>query len=320
MQSDTNTQPNEHHSSSEYAVDIKNLRKVYPKQDKSPPKTALNDITLQIPKGCIFGLLGPNGAGKSTLINILAGLAKKTSGTVSIWGHDITTSPRSSKFAIGVVLQEIVLEAFFSVREILDMQAGLYGVPKKERKTEELLDIVGLTRQADSPMRSLSGGMKRRLMIAKALSHNPKVLVLDEPTAGVDIDLRQSLWEYVKKLNKAGTTILLTTHYLYEAEELCDYIAVINHGQIIANDKKANLLDNRKRITIELKDPIEELSTEMLSLGLQKLSPYTIEASYKPQELAVDVLLKTVMDNGCTIKDISAQPITLEEIFLRLIH
>ncbi|MCL2473690.1 MAG: ABC transporter ATP-binding protein [Alphaproteobacteria bacterium] len=311
MPSDNNT---------EYAVDIKNLVKVYPKHEKTPPKTALDDVNLQIPKGCIFGLLGPNGAGKSTLINILAGLASKTSGTVSIWGHDITKEPRSSKFAIGVVLQEIVLEVFFSVREILDMQAGLYGIPKKERKTEELLEIVGLTKQADSSMRSLSGGMQRRLMIAKALSHNPKVLVLDEPTAGVDIELRQSLWEYVKKLNKAGTTILLTTHYLYEAEELCDYIAVINHGKIIANNKKTDLLGSRKRITIELKDPIEELNSEMLSLGWQRLSPYVIEASYNPQELSVEVLLKTVMDNGYTIKDVSAQPITLEEIFLRLIH
>ena len=227
---------------SDLAIEISNLNKVYKKSKKSPEKVALKSINLQIKKGSFFGLLGPNGAGKSTIINILAGLVNKTSGQVKIGGLDIDQNQQLAKFKIGIVPQELVIDPFFNVRETLEIYAGYYGIRKSERRTDEIIAALGLTDKANSTPRSLSGGMRRRLLVAKALVHNPEILVLDEPTAGVDVELRNQLWNYVKKLNAAGTTILLTTHYLEEAEELCDELAIINHGQVIACDRKENLM------------------------------------------------------------------------------
>ncbi|MDD3370643.1 MAG: ABC transporter ATP-binding protein [Alphaproteobacteria bacterium] len=304
----------------DYAVEISNLVKTYRGEEGQEPTQALKGINLRIPRGSIFGLLGPNGAGKSTLINVLASLVIKTSGTASIWGYEVSQSPRMARSSIGVVPQELTLDSFFSARELLDLQAGLYGVPQNERRTEELLDIVGLSEKADVSGRSLSGGMKRRLMIAKALAHSPPVLVLDEPTAGVDVELRRSLWNYVKKLNAAGTTILLTTHYLEEAQELCDRIAIINHGSLIANDTKENLLlriDN-KRLTLTLDRSFQELPENMRAQGWERLDPQRLTIAYRPSQMAASALLRLVQMNGFTIKDISTDETTIEDVFLQL--
>ncbi len=215
------------------AIEIIDLKKTYQKSPRSPAKEALKDINLQIKKGSIFGLLGSNGAGKSTIINIMAGLVNKTSGTVKIGGFDLDSNPQEAKFKIGIVPQELVIDPFFNVYETLEIYAGYYGIRPENRKTDEIIEALGLKDKAKATPRSLSGGMRRRLLVAKALVHSPEVLVLDEPTAGVDVELRTQLWNYVKKLNEQGTTIVLTTHYLEEAEELCDEIAIINHGKVV---------------------------------------------------------------------------------------
>jgi len=303
-----------------YAVEISDLVKTYAGSENCPPKEALKGVDLQIPRGCIFGLLGPNGAGKSTLINILAGLVIKTSGTAKIWGYDVEKDSRMARSSIGVVPQELNLDAFFSARELLDMQAGLYGVPKEERLTDELLDIVGLTEQSEASARTLSGGMRRRLMIAKALAHSPPVLILDEPTAGVDIELRRSLWDYVRKLNAAGTTILLTTHYLEEAQELCDRIAIIHQGELVANDSKENLLrriDN-KRLTLSIDRDLKELPSNMLTQGWEHIGPRHLTIAYRPSQVEAAALLRIVQMNGYTISDLTTEETTLEDIFLQL--
>ena len=225
------------------ALELKGLRKVYAGNGRQPPKEALKGVDLAVPRGSIFGLLGPNGAGKSTLINILAGLVVKSSGTAA--GASASTStcnPRRARRAIGVVPQELNLDAFFTPREALELQAGLYGVPKAERATDEILDAVGLLDKADAYSRSLSGGMRRRLLVAKALVHRPPVVILDEPTAGVDVELRRSLWRYMSELNARGVTVVLTTHYLEEAEQMCDRIAIIDRGTVVASDEKDVLL------------------------------------------------------------------------------
>ena len=224
------------------AIEISGLRKTYRGSARSGPKEALRGIDLTVPAGSIFGLLGPNGAGKSTLINILAGLVLKTSGKVRIWGFDQDVNPRQSRAAIGVMPQELNLDPFFTPRGALDVQAGLYGVPSAQRRTDEILEMIGLSDKADAYARSLSGGMRRRLLLGKALVHTPQILVLDEPTAGVDIELRKMLWTNVRKLNEQGMTIILTTHYLEEAQEMCDEIAIINHGLVVARDTTAALL------------------------------------------------------------------------------
>ena len=224
------------------AIRIRGLTKTYAGSKKAPPKEALKGIDLDIPRGAMFGLLGPNGAGKSTLINILAGVVKKSAGEVSIWGRDIDTQPRDARAALGVVPQEIVADVFFTPRESLEVQAGFYGVPANERRSDALLAALGLSDKANAYVRALSGGMKRRLMVAKALVHAPPVLILDEPTAGVDVELRRQLWEYVRRLNAEGVTILLTTHYLEEAQELCDTIAIVNRGQVVACEPTPQLL------------------------------------------------------------------------------
>ncbi len=306
--------------SPDFAVEVAGLTKTYAGGNGQPPKEALKNINLQIPRGCIYGLLGPNGAGKSTLINILAGLVIKTSGAARVWGYEVDENPRMARSSIGVVPQELNLDAFFSPREFLDMQAGLYGVPKRERRTKELLEIVGLTENARTPARMLSGGMRRRLMIAKALAHNPPVLVLDEPTAGVDVELRKSLWEYVRKLNAAGTTILLTTHYLEEAQELCDRIAIINNGEVVANDTKENLLrriDN-KRLTVVVDRDIKLVPENMRAQGWERLDARRLSIAYRPSQMAAAVLLRNAQMNGFAINDLITEETNLEDVFLQL--
>jgi ABC-2 type transport system ATP-binding protein len=305
---------------SDYALEITNLDKTYKAAGKAGEKTALKDVSLSIPKGSIYGLLGPNGAGKSTLINIMAGLVVKSAGTVKIWDRDIDKEPENAKAAIGIVPQEINYDPFFSPRRILDIQAGMYGVPKEERKSLELLDLVGLKDKADAYTRSLSGGMKRRLLLAKALVHTPPVLVLDEPTAGVDVELRQMLWERVRMLNRRGVTILLTTHYLEEAEELCDKIAIINHGRIIVNEDKRTLvgrLDNKEMIfTLDREADAVPAGFENLTASLD--DPRHLRVRYATKETSAGQLIALVQNAGYGIADITTDQSDLEDVFLNL--
>jgi ABC-2 type transport system ATP-binding protein len=302
------------------AVEIRNLTKIYGGSGKRPGVTALGGVDLDIPSGSIFGLLGPNGAGKSTLINILAGLVVKTSGSVRIWDIDLDEEPRQSRAAIGIVPQEIALDFFFTPRELLDMQAGFYGVPKAERRTDEILAAVALSDKADVTARSLSGGMRRRLMVAKAMVHNPPVLVLDEPTAGVDVELRQHLWAMVRDLQARGTTILLTTHYLEEAEELCDRIAIINHGRLVAHDTKDALLGrvDDKALIITLEQKITVTPEPLAALGFTLLTPGKLTLRYAPSRTHLGDLLAAIVGQGFAITDISSQETDLEDIFLQL--
>ena len=304
----------------DYAVEIEGLVKTYQGTKRYPPKEALKGINLKIPRGSIFGLLGPNGAGKSTLINILAGLVNKTAGDAYVWGYEVSRDPRHASSSIGVVPQELNLDAFFTPRELLELQAGLYGVPRKERRTDELLAAVDLTSKANAYARTLSGGMRRRLMVAKAMVHTPPVLVLDEPTAGVDVELRKSLWKFVRALNAAGTTILLTTHYLEEAEELCDQIAIINHGQLVANDTTKNLLRRieNKRITITVDRDMAEVPANAAKHGWELVAPRQLTLVYQPSKISVGQLLMSVQVNGFAIVDISTKETDLEDIFLQL--
>jgi ABC-2 type transport system ATP-binding protein len=304
------------------AISVRDLVKVYGKGDKA--KTALHGITLDIPRGSFFGLLGPNGAGKSTLINILAGLVTKTSGTAAVWGHDIDSDTRAARAAIGVVPQELNLDPFFTPREALEFQAGLYGVPKPERRSDEILAALGLTDKANSYARTLSGGMRRRLLVGKALVHTPPVLVLDEPTAGVDIELRQQLWAYVRQLNARGTTVVLTTHYLEEAEALCDHIAIVNHGRIVAHDATPTLLARMDRkdviVTLEadlavLPPALTELGAE---LGAELLGPRRLRLQYRPSQMPFGSVLAKLQAAGLSIHDLTTQDADLEDLFLEL--
>jgi ABC-2 type transport system ATP-binding protein len=305
----------------ENAVDISGLRKTYRASGKSPEKVALDGIDLRIPRGSIFGLLGPNGAGKSTLINILAGLVVKSAGTVKIWDIDIDAQSRHAKSAIGVVPQEINFDPFFSPLRLLDIQAGLYGVPSAERRSLELLDLVGLKDKANAYTRSLSGGMKRRLMMAKALVHNPPVLVLDEPTAGVDVELRQMMWEKVRWLNKErGVTVLLTTHYLEEAEQLCDRIAIINHGRIIANEATGSLLAriDSKEMTIHLDRDVVRVPPQLSGQTVDISGLRTLTVQYRPRDISAGAIIDAVRAEGLGIADISTRQSRLEDVFLKL--
>ncbi len=304
----------------ENAVEARNLCKTYAAEGRDPAKNALLDITMNIPRGAFFGLLGPNGAGKSTFINILAGLTNRTSGEARIWGFDIDRDMRSARRAIGVVPQELNIDPFFTPREALDLQAGLYGVPGSERRTDEILSAVGLTDQAGIYARRLSGGMRRRLLVAKAMVHSPKVLVLDEPTAGVDVDLRRHLWEYVRELNAQGVTVLLTTHYLKEAEELCDTIAIINHGRLIAcEDKKALLgrLDT-KEMVLTLDRDIEVAPAQLAPFTTVLKSARRIAVSYPPSRFNSGEILAAVGDAGLAVRDVVTREAELEDIFLNL--
>ncbi|MBM3579878.1 MAG: ABC transporter ATP-binding protein [Alphaproteobacteria bacterium] len=296
------------------AIEIKNLSKTY----KKGGKLALKLINLQIKKGSFFGLLGPNGAGKSTIINILAGLVNKSSGMVNIAGINLDEDPQAAKFKIGIVPQELVLDPFFSVRETLEIYAGYFGIKKSQRRTDEIIEALGLKDKANAVPRSLSGGMRRRLLVAKALVHNPEILVLDEPTAGVDVELRNQLWDYVKKLNQAGTTILLTTHYLEEAEKLCDEIAVINHGQVIAHDHKENLMKllSKKELVIETCEDVLEVDLPDFNL----LTKNKISITYDPTKIAVENILQNLAAKNIHIKDIATNQPDLEQVFRYLVR
>lgn len=302
------------------AIEIKGLTKVYKGKGGAEDKLALKGIDLEIPQGSMFGLLGPNGAGKSTTINILAGLVNKTKGQAKIWGFDIDENPRNARANIGIVPQELLFDAFFTPREMLEVQAGMYGVAKKDRRTEELLKAVHLQDKADAYSRSLSGGMKRRLLVAKALVHNPPVLVLDEPTAGVDIELRQQLWDYVRELHARGTTVVLTTHYLEEAEELCDTIAIINHGEVVCSESTEQLLKriDEKDVVISLVDPITEVPAELSRYKTTLRAPNVISVQINQNEANVGQVLSSVQAAGLTIADITTEETDLEDIFLQL--
>jgi len=301
------------------ALSAENLTKVYSKNNNSNKSIlALNKLNLEVKRGEIFGLLGPNGAGKTTFINILGGTVMKTSGKVQLWGFDLDTNPRQVRASIGIVPQEVNLDAFFSPKKLLELQAGLYGVKKKDRITDLILKMVALDKQADSYARSLSGGMKRRLLIAKAMVHQPPILVLDEPTAGVDVELRKNLWNNVRELNKLGVTIILTTHYLYEAEEMCDRIAIINKGNLVAFDTTEKLLGRIENKKIKFK--VKNLSQfEKIRLNGVKFSKTDSEitATYDKNKFKFDQIIDVVKNNA-EILDISTDEGDLEDIFLQV--
>lgn len=300
------------------AIEVRNLRKTYG-TSRGVAKEALKGVDLDVPAGSIFGLLGPNGAGKSTFINILAGLVIKSSGSVNIWGFDQDINPRQSRAAIGVVPQELNLDAFFTPFQALEVQAGLYGVPKAERRSAEILQAVGLADKSDAYARTLSGGMRRRLLVAKALVHHPAVLVLDEPTAGVDIELRQMLWAYVKELNASGTTIILTTHYLEEAEEMCDRIAIVNHGEVVACDDTATLLGrlDAKTLLLKLSQPLET-APGIKGAETSMRMPDLMALSYSRSAITAPQLIAAVQKSGFEVTDITTEEPNLEEVFLAL--
>ena len=305
----------------DYAIEAKALVKVFPATKTMPAKTALGRVDLMIPRGSIFGLLGPNGAGKSTFINILAGLCRKTGGQVKIWGRDIDVEPRGARAAIGVVPQELAVDVFFTPEESLEVQAGYYGVPRKERHTAELLAALGLGDKAKAYVRQLSGGMKRRLMVAKAMVHNPPVLILDEPTAGVDVELRRQLWAYVMELNRLGVTIVLTTHYLQEAEELCDMIAIMNRGEVVACEPKSSLLRRMDTRTVVVTPEAELDAAPTLGGFESRLRPDgNLAVDFKTSESSVEAVLAAVRAAGVHIKDLRTEDPDLEDIFMSLTY
>lgn len=301
-----------------YAIEINGLKKIY-NFKKANAFEALKGINLDIPKQSIFGLLGANGAGKSTLINIIAGLVKKTEGKVSVWGNDIDNNERNAKLSIGVVPQELILDPFFTPRETLEYQSGYYGVPKKENCVEEILESVGLSDKADAYARSLSGGMRRRLMIGKAMVHRPPILILDEPTAGVDVALRQSLWKEIKKLNKAGVTIILTTHYLEEAEAMCDSLAIVNKGKIVAEGQTNEMLNklDKKELIILLEDENAN-NIKLEDVDLEVLNNSLIKIAFKPSSINEGEIIEKIYKSGSKIKSINSKEPDLEELFLEL--
>lgn len=307
-------------ASSDNAIQARSLHKYYAINGGGPRKHALMGVDLDIPRGSIFGLLGPNGAGKSTFINILAGLVIKTGGAVSVWGFDIDRAPRGARASIGIVPQELNLDPFFTPAALLELHAGMYGVPKHERRTIEILDRLGLADVAHAYARSLSGGMRRRLLVAKAMVHSPPILVLDEPTAGVDVELRQQLWGYVRELNAGGTTIVLTTHYLEEAEAICDRIAIINHGQVIACEPTAKLLSriSDKRLVVRMRQPLDRVPDSLKSLGAELLPDGNLAIGYHPAETPVLELIERIKLAGLQISDLATEEADLEDVFLQL--
>jgi len=302
------------------AISIRNLVKRYAGSGGQPGKLALDGVSFDVPQGQIFGLLGPNGAGKSTLINTLAGLVMKTSGEVSIWGFDIDRDPRNAKRAIGIVPQEIVFDPFFTPAEVLEIQAGYYGVPKAARRTLELLAAVHLSDKANAYSRTLSGGMKRRLLIAKAMVHTPPVLVLDEPTAGVDVELRRQLWELVGELNGQGVTVVLTTHYLEEAEELCDSIAIINHGTLIANKPTRELvaMAREKIVAVTVDREVGALPAHAAFIKAERTGERTVEITYDKDRTNAGEVLALVQQQGLGIVDVTTREADLEDVFVQL--
>ena len=302
-------------------LDIKNLNKIYIKNG-SERTEALKELNLEVKEGEIFGLLGPNGAGKSTFINILAGLVIKTSGSVNVWGFDIDVNPRQVRASIGIVPQELNLDPFFSPKKLLELQAGMYGVRKKDRITDEILKMVSLDKQAKSYSRGLSGGMKRRLMIAKALVHQPPIIILDEPTAGVDVELRKNLWENIRLLNKKGVTIILTTHYLREAEEMCDRVAIINKGQLVALDSTQNLIKKIKNkvVKFRLQKEINLDNFNQISVKVLENSTNNLVLSYEKDKLNIGMIINFLHKNNAEIIDISTDDGDLEDVFVSLIN
>ena len=302
------------------AISLQGLTKTYAASGGQPPKLALHGVDLEVPRGSFFALLGPNGAGKSTLINILAGLVVKSSGRARIFGIDIDAHPRRARLAIGVVPQELNLDAYFSPRETLEFQAGLYGVPRARRRTDEILAAVGLTDRAAAYARSLSGGMRRRLLVAKALVHSPPVVVLDEPTAGVDVELRHALWDYLRALNAAGVTVVLTTHYLEEAEALCDRLAIIDHGRVVASGATRALLAqlDEKELYLTPTARLTELPAALHALGAELLEDGRVRVRYRPSRADVGAILERARQAGIGIRDLATSEADLEELFLRL--
>lgn len=300
------------------ALEINNLSKIYNNEDND---IALDNICLTVKVGSIFGLLGPNGAGKSTLINIISGTVFKTSGNVLIWGIDIDKKRKQSKLAVGVVPQELNIDAFFTPHELLNLHSGMFNVPKIARKTDELLRLMDLSDKAQSYSRKLSGGMRRRLLVAKAMVHTPPILILDEPTAGVDVELRQKLWSHFKELNKLGVTIILTTHYLEEAENLCDHIAIINHGKIVANESKKSLLRklNEKIIYIKFKNNIDKKSKQALKkIGTIKFDTNELQINFKPDKISMKEIIKIIYETDIDIIDLSTKDASLEDVFINI--
>ena len=301
------------------ALKVEKLTKIYSKKSSNKIK-ALNNLNLEVKEGEIFGLLGPNGAGKTTFLNILAGTVIKNSGRVNVWGYDLDQNPRQVRSSIGIVPQEVNLDAFFSPRKLLELQAGLYGIPKKERITDTILKLVSLEKQANSYARSLSGGMKRRLLIAKAMVHRPPILVLDEPTAGVDVELRQNLWNNVKKLNEQGVTIILTTHLMYEAEEMCNRIAILNKGNLVTLDTTKNLLDRikTKKIIFKIKKTIIISPEDLNGIKFSYKKDNEITVSYEKKKHKIDEIINKVKNAGMEIYDISTDEGNLEDVFIDL--
>jgi ABC-2 type transport system ATP-binding protein len=298
------------------AIRIEALSKTY-----EGGKQALKEVSFDVPRGQIFGLLGPNGAGKSTLINILAGLVVKTSGKVTIWGFDIDDRPRNAKRSIGVVPQEIIFDPFFTPRETLEIQAGLYGIAKTDRKSDELLAAMHLTDKAHAYSRTLSGGMKRRLLVAKAMVHSPPILVLDEPTAGVDVELRRQLWDYVRQLHAQGVTIVLTTHYLEEAEELCDRIAIIHHGRVIANEPTRELVAKaqEKAVVVTFDRDISQVPTNACFEDITLIDERTLEITFRKDKVNAGQVLGALTADGLGIVDVTTRDPDLEDVFLSLV-
>ena len=305
-------------SEHKFSIEAKKVYKRY--KGKESDSNALTDFNLSIPKGSIYGLLGPNGAGKSTFINILGGLVKKSSGEINICGINIDSDAKESRKKIGIVPQELNIDPFFTPIELLELQAGLYGVFKKNRKSEEILFNVGLLEQKNSYARTLSGGMRRRLLVAKALVHDPEIIVLDEPTAGVDVNLRNSLWDYIKRLNEKGTTICLTTHYLEEAENLCDYITIINKGRVIKNDTKDNLLNliGKKTVSFILENKINEIPSSLNKFNVS-LGDNQLTVSYDKNIIQLKTIIEILNVNKIMFSEINTYESDLEDIFLDLI-
>ena len=303
-----------------FALSVENLTKIYSNTKSRKPNKALNELNFKVKQGEVFGLLGPNGAGKTTFLSILGGTVVKTSGKVNVWGFDLDKNPRQVRASVGIVPQEVNLDAFFTPKQLLDLQAGLYGIAKKDRITNLILKMVALEDKANAYSRNLSGGMKRRLLIAKAMVHQPPILVLDEPTAGVDVELRNNLWDNVKELNKEGVTIILTTHYLIEAQQMCDRIAIIDKGNLVALDTTENLLKRIKTKKINLKVKNISLNENLLmkDIDFKIISKNSIIITYEKNTLDFGEIVNYLNQNNIKIEDISTEDGDLEDVFVQL--
>ncbi len=303
-----------------FALAVENLTKIYSSPKTKKHNKALNELSFEVRQGEVFGLLGPNGAGKTTFLSILGGTVMKTSGKVNVWGFDLDQNPRQVRASLGIVPQEVNLDAFFSPKKLLELQAGLYGISKENRITDLILKMVSLQDKANAYSRSLSGGMKRRLLIAKAMVHQPPILILDEPTAGVDVELRNNLWENVKALNKEGVTIILTTHYLIEAQEMCDRIAIINKGNLVALDTTEKLLERikTKKINFKVKNIELNKNLEMKDINFKINSKNSILVTYEKNSLDFEEIINYLNEHNIKIEDISTEDGDLEDVFVQL--